>query len=151
MFRRLKLHISPAMVVAMLALVVALAGTAVAGGVLNKKKVNNIITNRAPGLSVASAKNSDSAKSADSAKNVFGATTNDAGAVTQATLPGTTASKSSNTFTIHFPRSVTGCTVTGSGLFDGDTSALASGTANPNNVILSNPSGTSVSAVVVCP
>jgi hypothetical protein len=43
---------SPAMVVAIVALIAALGGTAVAGGALNKKKVNNIITNRAPGLSV---------------------------------------------------------------------------------------------------
>ena len=54
---------SPAMLVAIAALIVALGGTAVAGGVLNKKKVKNIsnnqITQRAPGLSVASAKNSD--------------------------------------------------------------------------------------------
>jgi hypothetical protein len=46
---------SPAMVIAIVALVAALGGTAIAGGVLNKKKVNTIITNRAPGLSVASA------------------------------------------------------------------------------------------------
>ena len=50
---------SPAMLVAIAALIVALGGTAVAGGVLNKKKVKNIsnnqITQRAPGLSVASA------------------------------------------------------------------------------------------------
>jgi len=50
---------SPAMVVAMLALIAALGGTAIAGGVLNKKKVNTIITNRAPGLTVAKAKDSD--------------------------------------------------------------------------------------------
>jgi hypothetical protein len=56
---------SPAMLVAIAALIVALGGTAVAGGVLNKKKVNNIISNRAPGLSVGSAKNADSAKTAD--------------------------------------------------------------------------------------
>jgi hypothetical protein len=43
---------SPATVLAVAALLVALGGTAVAGGVLNKKKVNNIVTNRAPGLSV---------------------------------------------------------------------------------------------------
>ena len=54
-----KFRPSPAMVVACIALIVALAGTAVAGGVLNKKKVNKIINNRAPGLSVAKAKNAD--------------------------------------------------------------------------------------------
>jgi hypothetical protein len=57
---------SPAMIVAALALIVALGGTAVAGGVLNKKKVNKIISNRAPGLDVKSAKTADSAKNADS-------------------------------------------------------------------------------------
>lgn len=56
---------SPSMVVAIVALIAALGGTAIAGGVLTKKKVNKIITNRAPGLSVASAKNADNAKSAD--------------------------------------------------------------------------------------
>lgn len=58
---------SPAMIVAIAALIVALGGTAVAGGVLNKKKVNNIITNRAPGLSVASAKSADTAKTVSDA------------------------------------------------------------------------------------
>jgi hypothetical protein len=52
---------SPAMIVACLALIVALGGTAVAGGLLNKKKVNTIISNRAPGLTVASAKKADNA------------------------------------------------------------------------------------------
>jgi hypothetical protein len=47
---------SPAMVIAIAALIAALGGTAIAGGILNKKKVNKIITNRAPGLSVATAK-----------------------------------------------------------------------------------------------
>ena len=43
---------SPAMLVAIVALVAALCGTAIAGGGLTKKKVNKIITKRAPGLSV---------------------------------------------------------------------------------------------------
>lgn len=57
------------MIVAVVALIAAIGGTAVAGGVLNKKKVNKIITNRAPGLSVASAKNADNAKTANSAND----------------------------------------------------------------------------------
>ena len=157
--RQLKKHFSPATVIAIIALIVALGGTAVAGGVLNKKKVNNIITNRASGLSVAKAQNADSAKHADSANNadqarasnVFGAETNDSGNITKATLPGTTGSKASNTFTIHFPRPVVDCVVAGSGLFDGDTSVIRSGTAHPNDVIASNGSGTSVEVIVVCP
>jgi hypothetical protein len=57
---RISRHIR-ANAVGYLALFVALSGTAIAGGVLNKKKVNNIISNRAPGLSVAHAKSADSA------------------------------------------------------------------------------------------
>jgi len=144
------------MLVAIAALIVALGGTAVAGGVLNKKKVNNIISNRAAGLSVAKAKTADSAGTANTAgsataDNVFGAETNDAGNITKATLAGTTGSKASNTFTIHFPRPVVDCVVTGSGLFAGDTRVVRSGTANPNDVIASNDSGTSVEVIVVCP
>ncbi len=65
---------SPAMLVALVALIVALGGTAVAGGVLNKKKVNKIITNRAPGLSVNHANTAGSAANADSATKADTAT-----------------------------------------------------------------------------
>jgi hypothetical protein len=61
MKRALKCRPSPAMVVAVAALIAALGGTAIAGGVLNKKKVNTIISNRAPGLDVKSAKKADDA------------------------------------------------------------------------------------------
>jgi hypothetical protein len=66
---------SPAMLVAIAALIVALGGTAVAGGVLNKKKVNTIITNRAPGLSVSHAKSADSAGTAATAATAATAST----------------------------------------------------------------------------
>lgn len=66
---------SPAMIVAMVALIAALAGTAFAGGFVTKKKVNKIITNRAPSLAVSSAKTADTAKNADLAKNATTATT----------------------------------------------------------------------------
>jgi hypothetical protein len=50
---------SPAMIVAIIALIAALGGSALAGGLLTKKKAKKIadaqITKRAPGLSVASA------------------------------------------------------------------------------------------------
>jgi hypothetical protein len=156
MLQRLKKQVSPATVIAMLALIVALGGTAVAGGVLNKKKVNTIIDNRASGLSVLKAKSADSAGTAGTAgsataSNVFGAETGDGATLTQATLPGTTVSKASNSHTIHFPRPVVGCVVTGTGLFDGGTAVVRSGTGNPNDVIASNPSGTSVEVMVVCP
>ena len=58
---------SPAMAVAIVALIAALGSNAIGGGILNKKKVNRIITNRAPGLSVATAKSADNAKNADNA------------------------------------------------------------------------------------
>jgi len=61
---------SPAMVVAIVALIAALGGTALAGGVINKKKAkkiaNNVVTQRAPGLAVASAKSADTANTAQS-------------------------------------------------------------------------------------
>ncbi len=65
--RRILGRPSPAMVVAIIAVIAALAGTAVAGGVLTKKKVNKIITKRAPGLSVNHANTAGSATRADSA------------------------------------------------------------------------------------
>jgi hypothetical protein len=61
---------SPAMVVAIAALIVALGGTAVAGGVLNKKKVNNIISNRAPGLSVSHAGTADNAGNSNTTSEI---------------------------------------------------------------------------------
>ncbi len=92
-----------------------------------------------------------SADSAGSAGNVFGAETGDGATISKATLPGTTTTKSGNVHVIHFPRPVVDCVVTGSSLFDGSTTVIRSGTANPNDVIASNPSGTSVEVIVVCP
>ncbi len=66
--RMRKFRPSASMVVAVVALIAAIGGTAVAGGVLNKKKVNKIINKRARGLNVNSAKSADVAKSADFAK-----------------------------------------------------------------------------------
>jgi hypothetical protein len=67
--KRVSRRPSPAMVVAIVALIAALGGTAIAGGVLNKKKVKNIsnnqITQRASGLSVSSAKSADSANNSN--------------------------------------------------------------------------------------
>jgi hypothetical protein len=62
---------SPALVIAVVALIAALGGTAVAGGAINKKKAkniaNNVVTQRAPGLSVSHANTANSANSASSA------------------------------------------------------------------------------------
>ena len=105
---------SPAMLVAMAALIVALGGTAVAGGVLNKKKVNSIITNRAPGLSVLKAKSADSATSAT---NVGGQTVEaavvSANATGAAVVRGNaTGASRSNTgiYIVSFPPDIRNCT-----------------------------------------
>jgi hypothetical protein len=125
---------SPATVLACAALIVALGGTAVAGGVLNKKKVNKIITNRAPGLSVSHAKTADSASSAssansansaNSAKNVYFVRAN------YSTLAGPTIVSSSpgvigagETFPgyprVIFPQDMTNCAITGTAVAGGD-------------------------------
>jgi hypothetical protein len=64
------------MVVAIVALIVALGGTAIAGGFITKKKAKKIAANQvnklAPGLSVASAKNADNATNADTATRSAG-------------------------------------------------------------------------------
>jgi len=114
---------SPAMVVALVALIAALGGTAVGATVLSKKKVkkisNNQITKRAPGLSVASAGTANSAKNAttaDKASNVLSASVGGGCTVNQATQPGTTATEASGTppadsaCNVDFSRDVTSCT-----------------------------------------
>ncbi len=111
---------SPAMVIAMVALLAALGGTAVGAKVLNKKKVKNIanneITKRAPGLSVASANRANSAATADKANNVLSASVGGGCTVNEATQPGTTATTASSTppassaCNVDFSRNVTACT-----------------------------------------
>jgi hypothetical protein len=114
---------SPAMVIAVVALIAALGGTAVAGGVLNKKKVNNIITNRAPGLSVSHA------KTADSATTVGGRTVDAAvvsansggAAVVRGTASGAGRIGVGNYF-VSFPHNILNCTYVAT---NGDTAAGA--------------------------
>jgi hypothetical protein len=117
---------SPAMVIAIVALIAALGGTAIAGGVINKKKAkniaNNVVTQRAPGLSVASAKNADNAtnagnaNTANSAKNVFFASVdyNDSTPAVVSGSPGIAGDGEDFTGApaLTFPRSMTGCAVT---------------------------------------
>jgi hypothetical protein len=95
---------SPAMIVSIIALVFALAGTGVASVATisalskkDKKKVKNIANNqinqRAPGLSVASAKNADNAANATNATNATNANAVDgmSGATFKRTYTTTTA------------------------------------------------------------
>jgi hypothetical protein len=65
---------SPALVIAIIALIAAFGGSALAGGPVNKKKAkkiaNNVVTQRAPGLSVAHAASADNATTAGTANKV---------------------------------------------------------------------------------
>ena len=71
--RRVFRRPSPAMVIAIVALIVALGGTALAGGFITKKKAKKIAANQvnklAPGLSVAHAGAADNATNATNATN----------------------------------------------------------------------------------
>ena len=119
------------MVISIVALIAALTGTAFAGGFVTKMKVNKIITNRAPGLSVSHAKTADSATTATnagkattadsatnattatSAKNVLWAVVSDTGVGGAATLvrsnvPGATVSDGTGV-NVNLGQNVTGC------------------------------------------
>jgi hypothetical protein len=144
---------SPAMVVAIVALIVALGGSALAGGVLTKKKVkniaNNAITQRAPGLSVANAKGADSAKSADSATtagratNLLGAKVDSDGSLLSAQQAGTTSDRSgTGTYSVTFPRDIDTCSIVATPQ-EGSVqiSALPFGAANRVSVNITNSAG----------
>lgn len=117
---------SPAMVVACLALIVGLGGTAVAGGVLTAKKskkiANTQISKKAPTLSVKSAKTADSATTATTATtagkadNVFWAKVDYGAVVTNVTSSSGGISGNGESFLgaprLVFPRDMTNCAVT---------------------------------------
>ena len=107
---------SPAMLVAMIALVGALAGTAIAAGPaakLNKAKVRTIadqqIAKAAPTLSVA---NADSAKIAS---NIISANVLGSGTALGSVPGGVTSTRTAlGTYEVVFPRSIAGCTLSAS-------------------------------------
>jgi hypothetical protein len=126
---------SPAMVIAIVALIAALGGTAIAGGVINKKKAkniaNNVVTQRAPGLSVShagsadnatNATNAGNANTANSAKNVFFAQVdyNDSTPAVLSGSPGVAGNGEDflGAPALTFPRSMNGCAITAN-LFTG--------------------------------
>ncbi len=122
---------SPAMIVAMVALFVALGGTSYALTKKDKKKVRNIAA------SVTSTK-------------VFGATSTDAGTIAAATLPGTSVARIGNNYRYRFPRSVAGCVPVGSGSANGQVATVISNAA-PNSVDVGPNGGGGNSVIVVCP
>ncbi len=163
MLNRLKAHASPAMIVAVAALVVALGGTAV-GSVATisalskkeKKQTRNIagqeIDKKAPSLAVASANSANTAASADVAKNVFGESQGVNGSIL---TPGVTVDHTGDTFTYTFPRSMVNCIPVVTGQFFSPWTAFQSGTApeNQNKITVNAPAGSDGGheLVVVCP
>jgi hypothetical protein len=123
---------SPALIVAVTALVFAIAGTAIAGpsalSKITRGKVKTIaakqIEEAAPGLSVAEAKKADTATNATTAANANSAkiATNIIAAnvlgngTTLGSIPaGVTSTKTATgTYTVVFPRSVAGCNLSAS-------------------------------------
>lgn len=124
MLSRLKDNASvAALVLALIALFVAIGG--VAGALPGKNTVNSgdikkntirssdIKNDKVTGADVK--ESTLKLPSSSVPKDVFGATVSEFGAVTQATLPGTTAGKQDpSTFTVNFPHSVSGCTAVAS-------------------------------------
>jgi hypothetical protein len=169
MFNRLKAHASPAMIVAVTALVVALGGTAV-GSVATisalskkeKKQTRNIagqeIDKKAPSLAVASANSANTAASAntatsaDVAKNVFGESQGVNGSIL---TPGVTVNHAGSQFIYTFPRSMVNCIPVVTGQFFSGWTAFQSGTApeNQNKITVQEPASSDGGheLVVVCP
>lgn len=115
---------SPALLVAMIALVAALAGTAIAANPaakLNKAKVKTIadqqIAKAAPGLSVANATNATNADTAKIASNIIAANVTGAGNTLGSIPGGVSSSKvtaNAGTYDVVFPRSIAGCNLSAS-------------------------------------
>jgi hypothetical protein len=129
---------SPAMVVAIVALIVALGGTAIGAAFVTKKQSKKIAKNQinklAPGLSVASAKKADSAANAE---DVLWAIVNDPAGGGNATV--FAAGQSGTTLiddvgvAVHFPRNVQNCAWNATkGLVPGVSGASPAGWAQVN-------------------
>jgi hypothetical protein len=107
------------MIIAMIALVASVAGTAIAAdpaAKLNRSKVKKIadqqIANAAPTLSVGKATNADTAKIAS---NILSANVLGSGAALGSIPSGVTSSKTAlGTYEVVFPRSIAGCTLSAS-------------------------------------
>jgi hypothetical protein len=160
---------SPAMVVAIVALIAALGGTAIGAAFVTKKQAKKIAKNQvnklAPGLSVASAKNADNATnatSANSAKNVFFASVdyNDSTPAVVSGTPGIVGSGEDflGAPGLTFPRSMDGCAITVN-LFNGGVDGAARHSTNSDGarvvVVMYDQGGANVRSdynlVAVCP
>jgi hypothetical protein len=157
---------SPAMVVAIVALIAALGGTAIGAAFVTKKQSKKIAANQvnklAPGLSVKhadtagsadSAKHADSATAADSAKkadNLLGARVASDGSLEFAAQDGTSTeshTSGSGVYGVLFPRDITNCAIVPGGQAGSrEINAFHSGAANRVAVLTFNSSGASADA-----
>jgi hypothetical protein len=149
----LKRHSSPGLVISILALAVAV-GTSGAIALPGRGSVDG---NDLGQNSVAS-KNikANTIKPGDVNEGQFyvGVEVNDAGAVTESTIPGVSANGFTGDQTrVTFPRNVTSCTPVASAVFSGNVLALQAGTApdNRNDVIVYNDGAAkSFNLIIVC-
>ena len=125
---------SPALVIALVALFVAIGGVAWA---VQKAPKNSVVS---------------TLDSVDAA-NVLAASISASGELTAATQPGTTVEGplGGNLFQVTFSRSVQGCVPVASGKFSPEVVTLLDGTAHPNVVDVTNfGAAKDVNLVVVC-
>jgi hypothetical protein len=162
---------SPAMVVAVVALIAALGGTAVGAAFITKKQSKKIAANQvnklAPGLSVASAKNADSANTANSANtattagsadNVLAAKVASNGTLEFAAQGGTSVQAhtgGSGVYGVLFPRDISNCAIVPGGQAGSrEINAFQSAATNRVGVLTFNSAGASADAafslVIVC-
>jgi hypothetical protein len=161
---------SPAMIVACVALIAALGGTAVAAKTITGKKAKKIantqITKRQGKLNVKSAKTADSATTADSAKNVYFATVDydDATPTVLSGTPGITGNGETiqGTPRLDFPRDMDPCSITATPFNGGGTQneiAMRRSTTSDGSIVRlalwrtdnNNSIRSDFSIVAVCP
>lgn len=151
--RALKRHATPSTVIATLALAVAVGGSgAIAlpgrGSVDSNDLERNAVASK--NIKPKAVKPAD----VDKARLFIGVEVNDAGAVTESTVPGVSANGFTGDETrVTFPRDVTGCVPVAMGTFSGNVTGLQAGTApdNRNDVIVNNDGAAkSFSLIIVC-
>jgi hypothetical protein len=162
---------SPAMVVAIVALIAALGGTAVGAAFVTKKQAKKVAANQvnklAPGLSVASAKSADSANTANSANtattagsadNILAAKVASNGTLEFAAQGGTSVQAhtgGSAVYGVLFPRDISNCAIVPGGQAGSrEINAFQSGANNRVGVLTFNSAGVGADAafslVIVC-
>jgi len=144
MSRTLRRHLTPPMVISMVALFVAIGGGA-AIALPGKKNIdaNDLKQNVIASKNVKpDALTGADINEATLSTETYAASVNASGNIVDRTDPGITSSQAaSNVYYVNFPRSLVDCVPVVSGLFSDDVVALQSGTANPNRVTVSHFGG----------